>query len=168
LQSQGFSPVIKELDLHQLINELTGVYTMLAAEKKNRICADVPEKLICRQDATLIRIILHNLLLNSNKFTENGLITVGASLNKSTLYLFVKDTGIGMSPEKVASLNNMQPTGSSAGTVKETGWGMGYVFIIDLIRFSSGSLQVSSTEGEGTVVTIGLPVEANDTARHNL
>jgi signal transduction histidine kinase len=109
------------------------------------------------QDPTLVRIILHNLLLNANKFTSNGTILISASIQNDWLTMAIKDTGKGMEADKLNSLNNLQPIQSSPGTKMEEGWGMGYKIITDLLRFTGGKLHITSRLNEGTDVTVKLP-----------
>ena len=61
-----------------------------------------------------------------------------------------------MDQNKVDSLNQFQPILSSPGTLQEKGWGMGYKMIMDLLKFSNGTLHVKSKLNEGTEVTIRL------------
>jgi len=50
----------------------------------------------------------------------------------------------------------MKPVSSRKGTDNEMGWGLGYRFIIDLVKFIKGKISIYSKKGEGTKVTIEL------------
>jgi signal transduction histidine kinase len=63
-----------------------------------------------------------------------------------------------MKPSIVAALNSLTPVASQNGTDKETGWGMGYMLIIDLLRFANGKLYVESSVSIGTKVSFSLPM----------
>ncbi len=157
LQNSEFKPQVENINLYKLVNELAEFHQPQMNEKGSRIITDIPFNLHCYQDPTLIKIILHNLLVNSNKFTDNGLIEIQIKKEDHWLHMMVQDNGKGMSPEKVASLNSLKPISSGLGTQVETGWGMGYAIIIDMLKFSRGKLHVASKINEGTIVVITIP-----------
>jgi signal transduction histidine kinase len=160
-QNSEFSPIMEIFHLNRTVAELVEFHHPLAEEKGNEISYEIDGNIFCYQDPTLVRIILHNLLLNSNKFTNNGQIIITAEMETDWLVISVKDNGNGMSPEKAAALNNLQPINSSNGTRQEKGWGLGYKVIIDLLKFSKGTMQIASQLNEGTEVVIKLPSEIN-------
>jgi signal transduction histidine kinase len=143
-------------NLYNLVEELVNLHQPIAAEKGNSIKNDIPPDLNCIQEPVIIRIVLHNLLLNANKFTTKGTIRISGKLQDNKLELVLSDTGIGMKSETVASLNNFQAVTSEKGTSDEKGWGLGYKFIISLIRFINGTLFIQSKKDEGTKVTIHI------------
>jgi len=116
----------------------------------------VPVELHCVQEPLIIKIILHNLLLNANKFTTHGTITVAIKSTTRYFQLIVTDNGMGMEEDIAGSLNNMIAVRPMRGTEKEIGWGLGYMLIIDLVKFVHGKLFVESKRGEGTTVTISF------------
>lgn len=156
LQNSEYSPAMDRFHVNKTIGDLVEFHQLLAVEKGNSISHEIPDDLFCYQDPTLVKIIVHNLLLNANKFTTNGKIGISAAIEKEWLVIKVKDTGRGMDQDKVNSLNQFQPIISSPGTFKEKGWGMGYKMIIDLLKFSDGKLRVKSKLNEGTEVIIKL------------
>ena len=118
--------------------------------------------MFCYQDPTLVRIILHNLLLNANKFTVQGKINIAAIKENERLIITVRDTGKGMDESKVNLLNQLQPLRPTPGTSKEKGWGMGYKVIIEMLKFTGGALLVNSRLNEGTEVIINLPCRESE------
>ncbi len=157
LQNGTIKPIVEEVDLVALVNELSELHLPLTIEKRNHIVNELPDELYCMQDPTVIKIILHNLLLNANKFTLDGKIRVQATRQNGLLTLTINDNGKGMDPKKVSLLNELRPITSSQGTNMEKGWGMGYMVMIDLLLISKGKLQVESKLNEGTTVVITLP-----------
>lgn len=159
VQNSKFSPrLYQKVWVHDILEELLKFHQPLCAEKNNVLKADSQANITCLHDPLVIKIILHNLLINANKFTSNGNIETGYSIENNQLVLFVKDTGKGMSESKVQSLNNFKPLDSAPGTNEETGWGVGYIIIMDLLKYAKGSLYVESKLNEGTVITIHLPL----------
>ncbi len=158
LQTSEYNPVMEKFQVSKTVNEIIDFHQLLLVEKGNIICNDVPPDLFFAQDATLVKIILQNLLKNANKFTSEGRITISATITQEEfLVIRIQDNGKGMTQDKVVSLNNLQPIISSEGTNMETGWGMGYVLIIDLLKISKGKLYVESKENQGSLVIVELP-----------
>lgn len=159
LQNSKFIPQLNSAFLvSDILNELTAFHLPFNAEKGNRIVIEADHDLFFYQDPLLVKIILHNLLLNASKFTAGGTITIKAHTEDNLLILTVEDTGRGMTAEKVLNLNNFKPLDSNPGTNQEKGWGIGYTIIMDLLKFANGSLFVESRLNEGTIVTIRLPL----------
>lgn len=156
LQEGDFIPKYTKFNMRLLADELLTLHQPLAADKKNVIKNEVPDNLYCVQEQTILRIIIHNLLLNANKFTSNGEIVIGAMQRNNVVELSVRDSGVGMDETQIATLNNMTPVTSQKGTNNELGWGLGYRFIIDLVKFVKGRINIQSKKGEGTIVTIDL------------
>lgn len=157
LEEGTFRLLKRNINIKELANEIVLVHKPMAAVKNNLFVCNIPATLSCAHDPTFIKVILHNLLLNANKFTSGGTITIQAAVSEQFLTIQVKDTGIGMEPSIVDALNNLTPVASQHGTDKETGWGMGYMLIIDLLRFANGKLVVESSVGAGTKVNFSLP-----------
>jgi len=162
LQSEGFTPQVQQFDLTALLDDLVGVHLPMIADKKNHLLNNLAPAIYCRQDPMLIKIIVHNLLLNANKFTSSGTIRITANVDVKWLNISIEDNGRGMDKGKVDSLNKLQPVLSSEGTLKETGWGMGYILITELLKLSRGDLFVESHLNKGTSATVKLPIESEN------
>lgn len=162
VQNSEFNPFTgKPLSIDNLLSDLISFHVTLCNQKENKIVNASETGLVFSQDPFLLKTILHNLFLNANKFTSQGTITVKAGIENERLILSVSDSGKGMSPEKVDSLNSFKPLDSNPGTHKEKGWGLGYMIIMDLLRYSGGTLHVASEPDEGTTVTVSLPGRNN-------
>jgi signal transduction histidine kinase len=125
-------------------------------------------------DAERVRQILVNLLSNAVKCTEpGGTITVDGGVTSSPdakarvprgtrLHLSVTDTGIGISPEKLAAIFEPFVQADAGPTRTREGSGLGLTIGLRLARAMGGDLTVESTVGVGSSFTLWLP--ANDTA----
>ncbi|TSA37769.1 MAG: response regulator [Verrucomicrobiaceae bacterium] len=119
----------------------------------------VPETIL--GDPTRLRQILVNLLSNAVKFTENGLVEIEARLDSpSVLHLSVRDSGIGISPERLESLFQPFTQGDSSTTRKYGGTGLGLVISRRLVEMMAGRLWAESEVGKGSTFHIILPVES--------
>lgn len=123
---------------------------------RSRPSANLPK---LKGDERLIKQVLVNLLRNAIKFTgENGDICLGAVENKDGgMVVFVKDTGIGMSPEEIPlALEPFGQVQNRAGLARE-GTGLGLTLSKKFIELHDGSLAVESEMNVGTTVTARFP-----------
>ena len=129
--------------------------------KSNSLQIDVSPTLKVTTDLVIFQHILLNLLSNANKFTSQGTITILADIVQDArmLVLTVRDTGIGMSRDNTQKLMQHLRIQPKAGTSQERGWGLGFEIINDLLLLVDGTLDITSTAGEGTVVTVSWKVD---------
>lgn len=113
-----------------------------------------------RADGRRIKQIFINLLSNAVKFTPSGgRVTITAATDDTGLHLMVTDTGIGIAPEDIATA--LRPFGQIDSRLarKYEGTGLGLPLAKTMAETHGGSLDLTSTPGTGTTVTIHLPRE---------
>ncbi len=125
----------------------------------NNIVGKLPH---VRGDERKIKQILINLLGNAVKFTEKGgTVSIDAALrtggDDDGIAIVVTDTGIGMAAEDIPCA--LMPFGQvdSALSRRHEGTGLGLPLTNSLIELHGGRLEIESTLGEGTAVTVFLP-----------
>jgi hypothetical protein len=102
---------------------------------------------------------------NSLKFTHEGSVTVSASLSREhpkKLAVTVRDTGIGISKEKISTVFEAFNQGDMSATRQYEGTGLGLTLVKHLVEAHSGSVSVDSVLGIGTEVTFTLPLWSDD------
>jgi signal transduction histidine kinase/CheY-like chemotaxis protein len=110
-------------------------------------------------DPVRIRQILLNVLSNAVKFTEKGLITVLIENREdNSVYIEIKDTGIGMSAQELSKLFQRFEQADTSITRKYGGTGLGMAITQALIGLMKGTIDVQSSEGEGTCFSFTLPL----------
>jgi cell cycle sensor histidine kinase DivJ len=130
----------------------------------SRIPADLPEIVA---DKRALKQILLNLLSNAIKFTDRGgRVTVSARTEAAMLLLAVEDTGVGIDAGDLARIGDpfFQARGSYARPY--VGTGLGLSIVKGLVTLHHGSLDIRSRVGEGTCVTVRLPVDCERLHRH--
>lgn len=120
---------------------------------------EVPD-IIVNGDSDRIERVLENLLSNAVKFTPNGSVCLSASYENGTLFLTIQDTGIGMSEETLSEV--FEPLVRAAPDVDAGGFGLGLPIVRGLVRNMSGTLDVKSEVGRGTVFHVSLPLSETD------
>ena len=114
-----------------------------------------------RLDASLLRKILMNLLSNALKYSdENALTTVRAGCQPHVLTITVRDQGVGISKEDQAHLFEQFFRAPSVVTVPGTG--LGLYIITKYLELMGGTIDLQSAPGQGTTVTIALPLTTPD------
>jgi signal transduction histidine kinase len=124
----------------------------LFSDKKNSVKVLIPEQLIVFGDKDYLKIIFRNLLLNANKFTSEGTITITTRKEGRFIKCTVSDTGIGMDSVVVDKLLNFKSTKSGTGTAGEEGSGVGLILCKDLIESIGGKIYIESEQNIGTSV----------------
>lgn len=135
--------------------------TVQASMKENRLVNQVHASVKLNMDENILRFILRNLLTNANKFTEKGNITVDGFNFGKKVVIRVTDTGIGMPARMSERLFLSKEKYSRRGTQNESGSGLGLVLINEFVEKANGSIQVQSTEGQGSSFIIELPLHHN-------
>jgi two-component system, cell cycle sensor histidine kinase PleC len=113
-------------------------------------------------DAQAIERILQTLLRNAVKFTpEGGIISVGAQAFNEQIYIYVEDSGPGIASHDLSRVGRPfeQAAGGLANGMK--GSGLGLAIANSLVELHGGTLRVSSTLGEGTIVLVAFPKSAH-------
>lgn len=114
-----------------------------------------------------IQEVLMNVLNNAVKYTDQGTISLDVCCKWKTekhvqLEMVVTDTGIGMQEEDVETIFDKFSQADAKGIRKAKGNGFGMAIAKSLVEQMDGQIQVESTYGEGTKVTICLQQEIAD------
>ncbi len=161
---------LEEFDLGKVLDDVASTAQPLADMNGNQLTLVCPRDLgTMRSDLTRLRQIVLNLVSNACKFTENGSVKIEASRHREEgedwLAIEVSDTGIGMTEEQIATaFEEFSQAEPSTDRVYE-GTGLGLAICRRLCRLLSGNITVSSTRGEGTTISVRLPMNANRDAR---
>jgi signal transduction histidine kinase len=120
-----------------------------------------PDELLpaIRSDRGKIVRILGCLLENAYKFTAKGDVTVTLSAGDGRVQYSVRDTGIGIPPEFAQMVFEDFTQADGAINRKFGGSGLGLALARRHARLLGGDISVISAEGEGSVFTVGIPLE---------
>jgi signal transduction histidine kinase len=120
------------------------------------LAANLP---LLRADELKFRQVLVNLLSNGIKFTPaGGRVALAGRLEAArTLSLVVSDTGVGMAAEDIPVAFEAFRQLDSSLTRKHEGAGLGLALSKRLVELHGGSIEIKSTVGHGTEVTVRFP-----------
>lgn len=152
----------------EVLEEVTGITSTLASDKNLNLLIDATtdQEVEIYADRTRIRQVMINLVNNSIKFTESGSIAVKvAPIDGGRVLISVKDTGIGIPPDKLDAVFQEFTQVDTSTTRKAGGTGLGLPISRKLVEMHGGTLWAESTgvNGEGSTFLVELPVEARIT-----
>jgi two-component system, sensor histidine kinase and response regulator len=147
----------RDFDLHDMVETscdmVAGSALSKGVELQSFVHDDVPRSV--RGDRTRVGQILANLLSNAVKFTAEGEVTVEVSVIEQTaesirVRFEVRDTGIGIAPERIVRL--FEPfTQAEAGTTRKFGGtGLGLAISQELTNLMGGTIDAESELGKGS------------------
>ena len=132
-----------------------------AAESGIELLLDVTGRLPLEADAGRLRQVLDNLVSNALKYTpDGGTVTVSARNGDGPLRVEVTDTGIGIPQDELGQLFSRFYRASTATRRAIPGTGLGLVIARAIVEGHGGTISLTSTEDEGTRVTVTLPKPA--------
>jgi len=154
-------------DMQELANRLEAVHTLRASEKHLSFGVSVQGAQHVNRlgDPHRLLQILHNVISNALKFTDEGAVHVEIDCKDvDRIRLTVTDSGIGMTPEEQAHV--FEDFGQADGSIarKYGGTGLGMSIVKRLVDMMEGSIAFTSARGAGSRFTIDLPLPVPDEA----
>ena len=126
-------------------------------EIKTRIAADLPDVVA---DRRAFNQILINLISNAIKFTpRGGRVTVGAICDGPKFAVTVEDTGVGIGEDDLPRLGEAFFQARASYDRRHDGSGLGLSIVKGLVQLHGGDIDIRSRLGEGTRVTVRLPID---------
>ncbi len=149
------------LNLEQV--DLTELLRTTADSVDESIQLDLPRGANCLQaDLTRLRLVIKNLLENALKYTpaDRPAPKMGLSSTKDFCVITVRDHGPGIAAKHLSQISEPFYRVDPARQRATGGYGLGLYLSRVIIEAHGGTLRVESVLGEGTCVTLSLPVRA--------
>lgn len=158
----------EKFKVHNVLDDVTSITSTLASEKNLSLFIDdnSDHDIEIYADNTRLRQVMINLVNNSIKFTETGKISLCVTpIAGARVLISVKDTGIGIPPDKLEAVFLEFTQVDSSTTRKVGGTGLGLPISRRLVEMHGGRVWAESTgvEGEGSTFYVELPLEARMT-----
>jgi signal transduction histidine kinase len=161
IESGRMSLALEEFDLGELLEDVLETTRPLARARDLYLKQEVSPGSALRINADRFRLrqILLNLVGNSIKFTEKGGVVIRAERMEDKALVSVKDTGIGIPPEKLEAIFEAFSQVDSSTTRKAGGTGLGLPISRRLVEMHGGRLwaESSGVHGEGAAFWMELP-----------
>ena len=162
IEAGRYELVKQPFDIREVIEDSGELLLPQAKDGQITVDVELPDG-DCEIDAdhTAIRQAVLNLMSNAIKFTkEGGSVTVRLEDHVDTVMLCVSDTGIGIAPNDLRRVMIPFEQVDSTFAASKQGTGLGLPIVKSLIELHGGSIELASTLGKGTTVTVWLPKEA--------
>ncbi len=170
IQANQLRLSVREFDLNAL---LTNLFNNFSSQAKSRSKTNTillpptlpnPSPFLINSDDLRIRQIITNLLSNALKFTPKGIIEFGYSMiiddENPVIQFFVKDTGIGLAPDKLTLIFERFRQADDSYTRMYGGSGLGLAISKGLVELLGGKIWVESKESKGSTFFFSLPLKS--------
>jgi signal transduction histidine kinase len=148
----------KTYSILELIANKILFFEEVATNNATIFTAEVSPDLLSNINSRVVSVIIHNLTDNAVKNTHNGTITIGAKIENQNLVYYVNDTGIGMKEEQINYYMTLQNNRDLEKLILST-YGIGLHLVLELLLIIKGKIHFESNVGQGTKVTVTIPLE---------
>jgi signal transduction histidine kinase/CheY-like chemotaxis protein len=150
----------RKTNLGNLLQELHAIFNIKAQEKnlelriRNELTAS--QETVWIDQSKLLKI-LNNLIENALKFTSQGFIEIGCSLEDGELDFYVQDTGIGIEQNNIHKVFSRFSQANETIASQYGGLGLGLAIAYENAQLLGGKIAVESLPGVGSVFQVHVP-----------
>ena len=145
-------------DLAQSVKEVESLFKNIAIEKKIEFSCELisdSENKFIEGDPTRLKQVLINLVSNALKFTSTGFVHLNIEMKElnevyNQISFVVKDSGVGMSHEKINKVFDVFSQADSSITREYGGTGLGLSICKTIVEMMGGKISVESVVNKGT------------------
>jgi len=146
-----------EVRISTIINDIVSEFMPVTRKKEIMLITDCPQEISIMADEDKLRQIIVNLVDNAIKFTgKQGKIAIRAYYCEDSIQISVKDTGIGIAPDRMDRVfdryQQLQQTGNGS-----VGIGIGLDIVKSLVEIHGGEITVKSSPGVGSCFIVSIP-----------
>ena len=152
---------LRELDFKDVIADAIEQVRPLIEKHGHRLTLDLPPaRAIVVGDRKRLVQVMTNLLSNAAKYTlEGGRIEVHLTTDAEALAVDIRDDGIGMAPELIASAFDLFAQGARGLDRSQGGLGIGLALVRSLLKLHGGAVSASSEgPGQGSTFHVSMPL----------
>lgn len=159
IEARRYDLMLEEFDIREPVSAALRLVRGQAHDKRIDIKSRLPAgPLDITADQRAVKQIALNLLSNAIKFTpRGGSVSLDLRQDGEAIELMITDTGIGIAPDDLGRLGQPYEQAGAADQ-KAMGTGLGLSIVKAMAALHKGTMTLDSTLGEGTVVTVRLPL----------
>ena len=150
----------EEICLNNFLFQLFSIFDIKAKEQEMPLYLKIglsDKESTVLIDGVKLNKVLSNLLGNALKFTNKGFIEIGYTLNNNEIEFYVKDTGVGIAPEKHKVIFERFSQADKELSEKVGGLGLGLSIAKENAQLLGGEIQVESMKGKGAIFSLTIP-----------
>lgn len=158
LEQAGNTLVFEDVNLISLAENILKVFDQRAKEKGISLALSSGEGLApIKADPFKLEQMFINLLDNAIKYTEKGEVSITLTQKGEKSVVEIKDTGIGIPPNHLPRIFERFYVVDKSRSKKLGGTGLGLSIVKHIVLLHGGSIDIESSPGGGTKVTVVLP-----------
>ncbi|MFN3557974.1 MAG: sensor histidine kinase [Brevundimonas sp.] len=159
IEAERYTLSVEKFDAREVVSDAMALVRVNAEEKGVSLTGMLPPDAVdVSADRRALKQVALNLLSNAVKFTpDGGFVTVTVEAIGPYLEIVVADTGVGIAPEDVKRLGRPFEQ-AGAPEQRRQGTGLGLSLVRAFTELHGGRMSIESTLGEGTAVTVRMPV----------
>ena len=158
MQLGGISAYPAKVNVSNVVHENADLFHTLIERKNIDFRIDAPSEMEAWIDENHFKVAIRNLIHNAIKYTNGGgSIEVIGNQNESETIVSIKDSGVGMSSERIDSIIKKEIQKSKVGTDREMGSGLGLSLSLGLLEKNNCNIAVYSEIDKGTTIEITIP-----------
>ena len=148
---------LQMIAVDDVIDRCLGMMSSMASRAGIEVVVDAQQGLPeISADAGRLHQAMVNLVHNAIKFTPaGGRVTISSESHNGSVWLHIKDTGIGIPPEDVSLLMDRVGQGDESGM---RGGGLGLAIVRQIVEAHEGEVRVESEIGKGSTFSLRLPL----------
>lgn len=154
---------LQEEKLHRIIVKIAKSFEIQTKKRNGSLAINLDasdDKVLI--DRVHISNVIYNLLDNANKYSpEEPLIEIHTFNEKNQFILSIKDYGIGISKEDQIKVFEKFYRVTTGNLHNVKGFGLGLSYVKRIIDLHHGEIEINSTKGKGTTITIKLKTNGN-------
>ena len=156
---------LDDCDLDTLVRQAAEALVPASDDRGITVAIHSEGPVAVKADRMRLRQVIDNLLSNAIKYNrDGGEVTIGLTAEDDTVWLIVRDTGIGIADSDQERLFERFFRAPSVRNSPVHGTGLGLAISRDIARAHGGDLTLTSVQGEGTTAVVTLPLSPRTVA----
>jgi two-component system phosphate regulon sensor histidine kinase PhoR len=160
IDKKDFQLKLAEVDLHELIRQAVDHLSLEVQQREGKISTHLEaNRHIVQGDQTHLSNVIHNLLDNANKYSDQSPdIDISTFNTNGGIHVTVEDKGIGMSKEDQKHIFDKFYRVHTGNLHDVKGFGLGLSYVKAITSAHEGSIEVKSELAKGSKFSIYLPL----------
>lgn len=160
MENNPVKPYVEDVEINTFVKEVVGNFLKSADEKQITLNYEpLASPLTIKTDSNLLTRVINNLLSNAIKFSAfNKEVFVTLQNQENQISISIRDEGPGIYPQEMDKLFKRFTLLSNKPTNNESSSGLGLYIVKELLEKLSGTINVISTPGQGSIFRVNLPL----------
>ncbi len=150
----------EKLELGGIVEEVILTLARLSDDKELHVRNEIEDGIWIYANRSSLLTIIRNIMDNAIKYTKReGVILLQSQTTDKGIEVKIRDSGVGISSDKLKDIFQLSREKSTDGTSGEKGTGLGLHLVYELIKQHDGDIRIESEVGKGTTFFLFFPFE---------